>query len=130
MFAKASGLETVNATYCARSGQQQHVSSASVAFDPRDYRDSRGLHEAGRQTTPGQGMEHALDIPTTYYLLRTADADAGCHAYVGLAPRGAHAIVVQASQARRFASIEAARTYAGTTGRDTADFEIEARHAD
>lgn len=73
-----------------------------------------------------------LGMATTYYLLRARRAEAenagaGTGAYVGLAPRGAHAIVATPLQARRFASMDDARAYACTTGRGFGEFEIEAR---
>jgi hypothetical protein len=82
--------------------------------------------------TEDPAMPHAsemmrLGVPTTYYLLRSRNRAAGHGAYVGLAPRGAHAIVAQPLQARRFSSIDDAQIYLCTTGRGFGDFEIEAR---
>ncbi|GAC1414770.1 MAG: hypothetical protein NVSMB6_16980 [Burkholderiaceae bacterium] len=72
-----------------------------------------------------------LNTSPTYYLLRAKTAAAGDGPYVGLAADGAHAMVAEHLQARRFSSLDEAEQHAGTINDKDADgFEIEVRTAD
>lgn len=63
----------------------------------------------------------------TYYLLRAKATTVGDGPYVGLAGDGAHALVTEHLQARRFASLEEAERYAGSVSDTARTFEIEVR---
>jgi hypothetical protein len=67
--------------------------------------------------------------PATYYILRARTTTMGDGPYVGLASDGAHAVVPEAIQARRFASLADAEAYAGAMGETFGAFEIEVRTA-
>jgi hypothetical protein len=67
--------------------------------------------------------------PATYYILRARTTTMGDGPYVGLASDGAHAVVPEAIQARRFASLADAEAYSGAMGETFGDFEIEVRTA-
>ncbi len=66
---------------------------------------------------------------TTYYVLRSRTTTMGDGPYVGLAADGAHAVVPDVMQARRFASLAEAESYAGAMGETFGDFELEVRTA-
>lgn len=66
---------------------------------------------------------------TTYYVLRSRTTTMGDGPYVGLAADGAHAVVPDVMQARRFASLAEAESYAGTMGETFGEFELEVRTA-
>lgn len=63
----------------------------------------------------------------TYYLLRAKASSVGDGPYVGLASDGVEGMVSDHLQARRFASIEEAEAYCGTSGETADTFEIEVR---
>ncbi len=63
----------------------------------------------------------------TYYLLRARPGAHGDRPYVGLAAGGAYAVVREALQARRFASRQAAESYAGGMRDIFGEFDIETR---
>lgn len=65
----------------------------------------------------------------TYYVLRAKSTTLGTGPYVGLAPDGAHAVVPESTQARRFATLEEAELHAGAMSESFGAFEIEVRTA-
>lgn len=65
----------------------------------------------------------------TYYLLRDKTTTVGDGPYVGLAADGAHTMVPEHLQARRFATIEDAEQYVGSVSEVNSTLEIEVRTA-
>lgn len=70
-----------------------------------------------------------ISTSPTYYLLRSKSTTVGDGPYVGLAADGAHIMVPEHLQARRFSSIEDAEQYVGTVSEVDNVFEIEVRTA-
>ena len=70
-----------------------------------------------------------ISTSTTYYLLRAKSTTVGDGPYVGLAPDGAHIMVPEHLQARRFPTIGDAEQYVDTVSEVSSAFEIEVRTA-
>jgi len=68
-------------------------------------------------------------ISDTYFLLRSKMMVTGAWRYVGLVRDGAHLLIHDQLRARRFASLEEARKYAGKTRQILGELDIEMRNA-